>query len=342
MDRQRASDDEEMTPSYHMAMDDKGTHDYNDAGDYDFPDDKQTSKQEDSWRAVDPMRSAECHCQTLRLLTEEERHEVISQYLMEGQWTGEDEGDASVGPTSTKNDVSRNSEGSSNGRDAPTDETLKPGNTLDDEELWDAFTRDDWEEALSRTLGEDDPSRRNDTWYGSPCEMLKDLDDMEDTLSDSDSGLMYWTYNLKAVDEDDKPSYSNEYDNNRDGYSIPSSGGDDDETWDFGEGNTLFDLADKFTDKTYKPRDEDKKYEERNNPPNSKAADVGKKAQRRAQPLTDTRQGNTIPQHLMKGQWANKEHQQTLGHPRNSCSDGRDCRCHRASQLFGSRLVETW
>ncbi|KAH9166125.1 hypothetical protein EDB89DRAFT_1910896 [Lactarius sanguifluus] len=46
----------------------------------------------------DPVCRAECYCETLGPLTDEEKHNAISQYLMEGWWTYEDEEDVSVEP----------------------------------------------------------------------------------------------------------------------------------------------------------------------------------------------------------------------------------------------------
>ncbi|KAH9008501.1 hypothetical protein EDB83DRAFT_2531789 [Lactarius deliciosus] len=118
--------------------------------------------------------------------------------------------------------------------ETPTDDGyLMPGDTLNDEELWDAFTRDDREAMLSRFLGDsdvdDNSPEESDTWYGSACETrkLEDPDGMEDTLSDSYSGLAYWAY--KSEDEDGEPFYNEEYYDDKDEYSVPPSGEDDDE-----------------------------------------------------------------------------------------------------------------
>ncbi|KAH9163348.1 hypothetical protein EDB89DRAFT_2078872 [Lactarius sanguifluus] len=162
------------------------------------------------------------------------------------------------------------------------------GNVLDDEELWDAFTRDDREEALSRILGDDDddnnPLGRSNMRCGSAYEMLNN---MKDTLSDSDSGFVYWMY--KVIDENDKPFHDEEYNDDRDGYGIPSSGGDDDKALDIGEGgrvdtrpreddehngykvslqhvypgsnkDTLDDLNSGFAGGTYKPKNADDEH----------------------------------------------------------------------------------
>ncbi|KAH8976844.1 hypothetical protein EDB86DRAFT_3110567 [Lactarius hatsudake] len=74
---------------------------------------------------------------------------------------------------------------------AQTDKVLAPGNTLDDEELWDAFTRDDREEMLSQLLGDDDadgnPTRRSNTRYEFayvPCKP-EDPDSGEDEQDDT-------------------------------------------------------------------------------------------------------------------------------------------------------------
>ncbi|KAH9040862.1 hypothetical protein EDB83DRAFT_2642659 [Lactarius deliciosus] len=71
---------------------------------------------------------------------------------------------------------------------ARADETLlTPGDTLNDEELWDAFTRNDREEMLSQLLGD------GNTDGHPPIE------------SDIGYGFAYWTY--KSEDEDDEPFY---------------------------------------------------------------------------------------------------------------------------------------
>ncbi|KAH9176689.1 hypothetical protein EDB89DRAFT_1902984 [Lactarius sanguifluus] len=65
-------------------------------------DDKETL---DDNNVVDPMRKAERYRQTLGPLTDEERYYAISQYLMEGRWTYEDEKDTPTEPTSTEVDI---------------------------------------------------------------------------------------------------------------------------------------------------------------------------------------------------------------------------------------------
>ncbi|KAH9075644.1 hypothetical protein EDB83DRAFT_2312082 [Lactarius deliciosus] len=288
----------------------------------------ETSRQENSQRMRDPMRRAERYCETLGPLTDEEKHDAISCYLMEGRWTSDNkedilvkpaprtltvagtsagysrqtekleplrQGDADLKPhdallehqtkhrrnlliaigRATEDNVSHNPEKSSNGRDetttpsenpidqmtkttdanckhmsgenshvmteTPTDDgQLTPGDTLDNKELWDAFTRDNWEVMLSRLLGDSDvdensPEESN-TQYGSAYETrkLEDPDDMEDTLSDLYSELAYWTH--KSEDEDNEPFYDKEYYDNKDKYSVPPLGEDDNEALDFGEG----------------------------------------------------------------------------------------------------------
>ncbi|KAH9167926.1 hypothetical protein EDB89DRAFT_2206376 [Lactarius sanguifluus] len=457
----QAKGDEETTPSNRATT-------MNDTEGHNLPDDEQSSRQVHLQHPVDPVCEAERYCETLGLLTDEERHDAVSRYLMEGRWARKDEGDVSVEPTpddlgednpiaaidtltdeergelqeilsidntpltktdlgkiltqirgrrnrdspttrevktrpainsadndgrndrpevceeetnpadttafasapgpvqtpsaradrvysrdllttiggTTKGDASHNPRESSNRKDEATtpsendpviaidtlsdeereelqetlfaddtpltktelwrtleqiksrrahhrsealkDETspaittdlthtpkstqfpdarigniVMAGAVLDDEELWDAFTRDDREEALSRILDDDDvdddPSRRSDTRYRSAYETLEDLDDMKDTLSNSDGGLVHWTY--KAVDKDDKPSHNEEYDDDRDEYGVPSSRGDDDETWDCGEGNTLFDPSNGLTGWTCATEDLDDECE---------------------------------------------------------------------------------
>ncbi|KAH9180803.1 hypothetical protein EDB89DRAFT_1900588 [Lactarius sanguifluus] len=114
---------------------------------------------------------------------------------------------------------------------AQTDKTLAPDDTLDDEELWDAFTRDDREDMLSRLLGDgdgdDDIPRRSDARYGpayGPDE-LEDPDkplNAEDTLSDPYNGL---------TDRTCKPRYLDDEEEKR-----PSESDDDDGVSDFDEG----------------------------------------------------------------------------------------------------------
>ncbi|KAH9173872.1 hypothetical protein EDB89DRAFT_1905032 [Lactarius sanguifluus] len=313
-------EDEEMNPPHRTTT--------NDAEGHNLPDDEQSSRQVHLRHPVDPMRRAECYCETLGPLTDEEKHDAISQYLMEGRWTCEDEEDVSVESTpqtltdpktgaecceqmevwgSPRETANANYRSPNKGQPAPdvsgendpiaaisamTDEQreklrevlsesdvpltkadlwdvltrvrgrqydntgkpesrrektnstaippmprteqirsptnlsgennhvmtetptddgqLTPGDTLDDEELWDAFTRDDREEALSQLLGEDDadgnPPRGSGAWYESAYEAwrLEGPNGAEDTLSNSCSGFVYRTY--KPEDEDNRSS----------------------------------------------------------------------------------------------------------------------------------------
>ncbi|KAH9022752.1 hypothetical protein EDB83DRAFT_2658852 [Lactarius deliciosus] len=124
---------------------------------------------------------------------------------------------------------------------AGADETLlTPGDTLDDEELWDAFTRDDREAMLCRLLGDsdvgDNSPEESDARYGSAYETrrLEDPDGREDTLSNSYSELAYRTY--KSEDEDDEAFYDKGYYDDKDKYRVTPSEKDDDEALDFDEG----------------------------------------------------------------------------------------------------------
>ncbi|KAH9011231.1 hypothetical protein EDB83DRAFT_2530341 [Lactarius deliciosus] len=113
---------------------------------------------------------------------------------------------------------------------ARTDKTLAPGDTLDDEELWDTFTRDDQEEALSRLLGDDDddddddnPPRGDSTRYGftyGPGE-LGNSDNEGDTLSDTYNVLTDRTCKLGYLEDEDDKSFDNQKDSN---YEHPDRG----------------------------------------------------------------------------------------------------------------------
>ncbi|KAH9161523.1 hypothetical protein EDB89DRAFT_2156774 [Lactarius sanguifluus] len=303
-------EDEEMNPPHRMTT--------NNAEGHNLPDDEQSSRQVHLRHPVDPVRVAERYCETLGLLTDEERHDAVSRYLMEGRWTREDEGDVSVEPTPddlgeddpiaaidtitdeergelqeilspdntplTKTDLGKiltqirrhrnrdsptacevktrpaiNSSDNDGRNDRPevceeetnltvttdlvhtlgsvqlfsaqTDKTLAPDDTLDDEELWDAFTRDDREDMLSRLLGDgdgdDDIPRRSDARYGpvyGPDE-LEDPDkplNAEDTLSNPYNGL---------TDRTCKPRYLDDEEEKR-----PLESDDDDGVSDFDEG----------------------------------------------------------------------------------------------------------
>ncbi|KAH9163349.1 hypothetical protein EDB89DRAFT_1912724 [Lactarius sanguifluus] len=56
---------------------------------------------------IDPLARAEQYASMLGPLTDEERHDAISQYLMKGRWTCEDKEDALDKPTSTEVDIGR-------------------------------------------------------------------------------------------------------------------------------------------------------------------------------------------------------------------------------------------
>ncbi|KAH9164708.1 hypothetical protein EDB89DRAFT_1911973 [Lactarius sanguifluus] len=361
---------------------------------HDLPDDEQTSGREDSRRAVDPMCRAKRYCQTLGPLTDDERDNAISQYLMEGRWTDEEEEeDAPVKPAhrmlpivETNTGYCGRTEGWGSPReatdanygcqskeqpapddkeeenpvmaintltdeereelrevlsesDAPltkadlwrilgqikdrrhhnspevheeetnptvttdlihmpgsvqlpstqTDKTLAPGDTLDDEELWDAFTRDDREDMLSQLLRDDDTDddiprgfRGSNARYGSayrPSE-LEDPDSAEDTLSNSYNGLTVSDRTYKPGYLDDEQECPSESDDGvsdfdtgeRDeqhGYGIPLQRAYPDDpaiypqrenNEDSGsDGDTLSDLYSRPAYWTYKSKDEDNK-----------------------------------------------------------------------------------
>ncbi|KAH9179181.1 hypothetical protein EDB89DRAFT_1901215 [Lactarius sanguifluus] len=276
----QAKGDEEMTPSHHAMT--------NDAENCNLPDNEQMSRRGDARCTIDPIYSAERYCQTLGPLTDKERHDAISRYLMEGRWNDDEEDEEDIPVELAQDDASHNPRESSNRKDEATtpsendlviaintltneeceelretlladdtpltkqtwgrysnrlkvaeltitpsiraDRVLTAGDTLDDEELWGALTRDDCKEALGLLLMDDDaddsPPRGGDI-----CR------------------LMYGTY--KPEEEDDEPFHAEEHYDDRDNYSVPSSGEYDDEAMDFDERDTLFNLSNGLTDWMY-------------------------------------------------------------------------------------------
>ncbi|KAH9022748.1 hypothetical protein EDB83DRAFT_2320266 [Lactarius deliciosus] len=274
-------------------------------------------------RMMDPAHRAEHYCQTLGPLTDEERHDIISRYLMEGRWVDNDREDVpgkpatnrmptcpetsaggckltaegtpnlttrhwhaepSVGGTSslplegrqrTTSLATRGNHPTAGEEDpiiaidtltdkrreklrevllesnvpltkadlweilmqiksetlkeethpavvttlvhsskliqlpsARTGKTLMPGNTLDEEELWDAFMRDDQEDMLSQLLGDDNannnPPRGSDAWYRFVYEAreLKDPDRISPRLNE----FLDDEYDVLPLGEDDEAS----------------------------------------------------------------------------------------------------------------------------------------
>ncbi|KAH9172109.1 hypothetical protein EDB89DRAFT_1906390 [Lactarius sanguifluus] len=161
--------------------------------DHDFTDDEEASRREDSQRTMGPVHRAERYCQTLGPLMNDKRNDAISRYLMEGRWTDEEEEeDAAKGPAHQMLMTTETGMGGRRQREikdrrhhdstevleeemGPTvvttlvhmpgpirlpntwiNKMLILGDTLDDEELWDAFMQDDQEEMLSQLPADDD------------------------------------------------------------------------------------------------------------------------------------------------------------------------------------------
>ncbi|KAH9041698.1 hypothetical protein EDB85DRAFT_2271900 [Lactarius pseudohatsudake] len=153
--------------------------------DYDSTEDEQTSRRERPLHTTDPMRRAERYCQTFEPLTipddqgeddpvaaidalTDEAREELREILSED--------DAPLTKAALWEILLQIKSGRRHDRlealEEETNPAVTPGNTLDDEELWDAFTRHDREEMLGQLLGDDDADdddhlpRGGDTRYG--------------------------------------------------------------------------------------------------------------------------------------------------------------------------------